>query len=90
MAALSKRICSSTLPLIFPVILMPAAGGQDAAIRMRRQKLPDDRDALFGRSQMVQPEFEKRFSGIGLAARMFKQLLRVRKTHRDADARKRC
>ena len=45
--------------------------------------------ALFRRGQMVQPEFEKRFSGIRLPAGMFEQLLRIRKTHRDADARKR-
>ena len=69
----------------FSVILMAAAGGQDAAIRMRGEKLADHRDALLGSRQVVQAEFEKGFSRVDFAARIFQKLLRVGKAHGDAN-----
>ena len=66
---------------------MAAAGGQDAAIGMRGEKLADDGDALFGSGQVVQTEFEKGFSRVHFAAGMFQQLLRVGKTHGNANPR---
>ena len=47
--------------------------------RMRGEKLADDRDALFGRGQVVEAEFEEGFAGVRFAPRVFQQLLRRRK-----------
>jgi hypothetical protein len=69
------------------MILVAAAGGQDTAIGMRGEKLPNDGDALFGRSEVVKTEFEKGFSGVNFAACMFQQFLRVGKTQGNADPR---
>ena len=66
---------------------MTAAGGQNAAFRMRGEKFANDRDALFGRGQIVEAEFEEGFAGVRFAARVFQQLLRVWKAHGDADPR---
>ncbi len=71
----------------FSVILMAPAGGQNAAFRMRGEKLADDGDALLGRGQVIQAELEEGFAGVGFAARVFQQLLRVGKAHGDADPR---
>ncbi len=70
-----------------PVILMAAAGSQDAAIGMRGEKLANDRDTLLGSGQVVEAEFEKRFARVDFAARVLQQLLRVGKSHGDTDPR---
>jgi hypothetical protein len=64
---------------------MPAAGGQDAAIGVRREKLADDRDALLGCGKVVETDLEEGFSRVHFAARVFEQLLRVGKAQGDAD-----
>jgi hypothetical protein len=90
-AGVQRRVQNSNLivhaAVEFSVILMAAAGGQQAAIGMRGEKFADGGNALFGSGQVIQAEFEKRFPGVDFAARVFEQLLRVGEAHGYADAR---
>ena len=69
------------------VILMAAAGGQNAAIGMRGEKFADGGDALFGSGQIIEAKFEEGFARVDFPARVFQQLLCVGKAHGDADPR---
>ena len=71
----------------FSMILMTAAGGQDAAIGMARKEFADGGDAIFGRRQIIEAKFEKRFARVDFPARVIQQLLCVRKAHGNADPR---
>ena len=68
-------------------VLVAAAGGEDGAVGVARQKLADGGDALFGLRQVVQAEFEEAFAGFVFTARVRQQRLGVGKTEGDADAR---
>ena len=52
---------------------MAAAGGENGAIGMARQEFAERGDAVFGRRQIIQAEFEKTFARIVFLARVGQQ-----------------
>src|SRR5215469_9553724 len=73
----------------FPMVLVPAAGGEHEAIRKLLQKFRDGLRSGAGVIQKIQPKFQKRLSDAGLSSGMIQQRRNIRKTKGNADARKR-
>ncbi len=68
-------------------VLMAPASGQDGRVGVQTEKLADDRNALLGRGQVIETEFEEPLALSGLAPRLFEEPLRLGEAEGNADAR---